>query len=215
MSDGAPVQPPRQAERARADDWDLAYRRGDPPWEIGRPQPAFVRLADEGAICSPVLDSGCGTGEQALMLAARGLEVVGVDLAPSAIERARQKARERSLSPQFIVGDALELGRLGRQFSTVLDSGVFHVFDDSERARYVSSVREVLKPGGVLHLLCFSDQVPGSFGPRRVSQAELRAAFADGWRVERIDGTQFEVNRSWPMPEPPHAWLARIVRLPD
>jgi SAM-dependent methyltransferase len=213
-------QPPTRlsggdATRSRAADWDRAYIGGSPPWDIGRPQSVFVRLADAAEIRSPVLDSGCGTGENALMLAARGMEVVGVDLAPTAIERARQKARERGLDPRLMVGDALELGRLDRRFSTVIDSGVFHVFDDADRARYVESLAEALEPGGVLHVLCFSDHVPGSFGPRRVSQAELRAAFGEGWRFERIEGTRFEVNRSWPLPEPPHAWLAKIVRLLD
>jgi SAM-dependent methyltransferase len=190
--------------------WDAVYVSGGAPWDIGRPQAAFVALADAGEIGSPVLDSGCGTGEHALMLAERGLTATGVDAAPTAISAARHKALERGLDVTFEVGDVLALDRLDRTFATVVDSGVFHVFDDADRARYVSSLSTVLDPGGVLYLLCFSELTPGDTGPRRVTQAELRAAFADGWRIDRIDTSNFEVRAEYPFR--PSAWLARIVR---
>jgi SAM-dependent methyltransferase len=190
--------------------WDAVYVSGGAPWDIGRPQAAFVALADAGEIGSPVLDSGCGTGEHALMLAERGLTATGVDAAPTAISAARRKALERGLDVTFEVGDVLALDRLDRTFATVIDSGVFHVFDDADRARYVSSLSTVLDPGGVLYLLCFSEATPGDTGPRRVTQAELRAAFADGWRIDRIDAATFEVRAEFLIR--PSAWLARIVR---
>jgi SAM-dependent methyltransferase len=204
----------------RAAEWDRAYSGGRwAPWDIGRAQPAFVALADAGEIGSPVLDSGCGTGENALLLAERGLDVVGVDIARSAIAQARVKAAERGRSLEFLVGDVLNLvqvtGGTGKpRFASVVDSGCFHVFDDAERARYVHSLAAVVRPGGVVHLLCFSDQVPGTLGPRRVSQAELRSAFADGWTVERIADASFDVNPDFSLRKP-HAWMARIVRGPS
>ena len=97
-------RPPEGSTAAR---WDETYRSGRPPWDIGRPQPAFVRLADSGEIAEPVLDCGCGTGEHALMIAERGMEVVGVDFAPAAIEVARSKAAERGLNVDFRVTNAL------------------------------------------------------------------------------------------------------------
>jgi cyclopropane fatty-acyl-phospholipid synthase-like methyltransferase len=203
-------RPDSDSPSARAG-WDRAYIEERAPWDIGRPQPVFVSLAEAGEIRSPVLDSGCGTGEQALMLAQRGMEVVGVDISPAAVSRAKAKAARRSLAVEFMVGDVLELGRLGRRFATVVDAGTFHTFNDHDRARYVSSLAAALEPGGVLHLLCFSDRVPGHLGPRRVSQAELREAFSEGWRVERIDDAEFEVSAEFPARRP-HAWLARIVR---
>ena len=192
-------------------EWDAWYRQATPPWDIGRPQPAIERLADAGEIQSPVLDSGCGTGEHALMLAARGHDVLGVDIAPFAIEQARRKAAERGLAAEFDVGDILHLDGLGRTFMTVIDSGAFHVFEDDDRARYVKSLASVVKPAGVVHLLCFSERTPGTFGPRRVTQAEVSSAFAEGWSVERIDAVRFEVDPSFTH-EPPHGWLAKIVR---
>jgi SAM-dependent methyltransferase len=191
--------------------WDSAYRLGSAPWDIGRPQSAFVRLADAGDFASPVLDCGCGTGEQALMLAARGYEVLGVDLAPTAVNGARQKAAARGLRVEFHVADALHLDALRRTFASVVDSGVFHTFDDELRASYVASLASVVRPGGVVHVLCFSELTPGDAGPRRVTQAELRDAFHSGWRVEEIVHERFDVVDGF-ADNRPHAWLARIVR---
>jgi len=192
--------------------WDSAYEAGSrPPWDIGRPQPAFVRLADGGLLRGRVLDAGCGSGEHALLAAARGADVVGVDVSPRAIERARRKAGERGIAVRFEVADALRLGELGLTFDTVIDSGLFHVFDDADRARYVTSLASVLEPGGTCYLMCFSDRQPGTMGPRRVSQEELRAAFSDGWAVASIVADAFEVNPGLGTPTA-QAWLATIRR---
>jgi cyclopropane fatty-acyl-phospholipid synthase-like methyltransferase len=192
--------------------WDSAYEAGSrPPWDIGRPQPAFVRLADGGLLRGRVLDAGCGSGEHALLAAARGADVVGVDVSPRAIERARRKAGERGLAVRFEVADALSLGELGLTFDTVIDSGLFHVFDDADHARYVTSLASVLPSGGTCYLMCFSDRQPGTMGPRRVSQEELRAAFSDGWSVASIVAEAFEVNPGLGTPTV-QAWLATIRR---
>ena len=192
--------------------WDSAYEAGSrPPWDIGRPQPAFVRLADGGLLRGRVLDAGCGSGEHALLAAARGADVVGVDVSPHAIDRARRKAGERGIAVRFEVADALRLGELGLTFDTVIDSGLFHVFDDADRARYVTSLASVLPSGGTCYLMCFSDRQPGTMGPRRVSQEELRAAFSDGWAVTSIVAEAFEVNPGLGTPTA-QAWLATIRR---
>jgi len=205
----------REVRRSSPDPgaWDAAYTSGNVPWDVGHPQSVFVRLADAGAIASPVLDSGCGTGEHALYFASRGLEAVGVDFSPIAIEAARAKAAARGLPVEFIVHDVLDLGSLGEQFQSVVDSGTFHVFNvESDIRRYVEGIRSVLTPAGTLHLLCFSDAQPGDAGPRRVSQTDLRAAFADGWSIESIEPATFDVS---PPIGPAKAWLARMVRLED
>ncbi len=191
--------------------WDSAYAEGPPPWDIGRPQPAFRRLADANELVEPVLDVGCGTGEHTLMLAERGFEAVGIDISPAAIERARAKARIRGLDARVTVGDALALEQLGRRFGSVIDSGMFHTLDDESRVAYVRSLSEVIEPGGRMFLLCFSEQTPGINGPRRVTQAEILDAFADGWSVEAIEPELFEVRAEFG-PESPHAWLATIRR---
>lgn len=193
-------------------EWDASYTTGTPPpWDIGRPQPAFVRLADEGRLTGRLLDSGCGTGENAMLAASRGADVIGIDVAPTAIARARAKAAERGSAARFEVGDALDLGRLGLAVDTVIDSGVFHVFDDDDRARYVTSLAAVLRPGGACYLMCFSDRQPGDWGPRRVRAAELRAAFSDGWSVESITADMFDINPIGGSTQA-QAWLAMLRR---
>ncbi len=189
--------------------WDSAYSGAPPPWDIGLAQPIVVRLADEGAFRGHVLDAGCGTGENALELASRGLETWGVDGAPLAIEKARTKATNRRLATTFVVGDALELTSLGQTFDSILDCGLYHTFDDSDRARYVESLASVMASGGVLHLLCFSDLEPGTWGPRRITQAELRASFDQGWRVVSIEPAMFDTLVH---ADGARAWLAWIER---
>jgi cyclopropane fatty-acyl-phospholipid synthase-like methyltransferase len=182
-----------------------------PPWDIGRPQVAYQRLAGAGLLSGRLLDAGCGTGEHVLLAAAHGADATGVDIAPRAIARARAKAADRGLAARFEVADVLHLSQLGLTFDTVIDSGVFHVFDDADRARYATSVASVLRPGGHCYLMCFSDRQPGEWGPRRVSQDELRAAFSDGWSVSSIEADTFEVNPGMPGPTA-QAWLATIQR---
>jgi SAM-dependent methyltransferase len=192
-------------------EFDAMYA-STPPWDIGRPQPALLRLAESGAITGRVLDIGCGTGEHALMAATLGLDATGIDSSRRAIALAEAKARDRGLAARFEVGDALELRALGEQFDTVIDSGLFHVFSDDDRGRYVASLAAAVKPGGRYFLLCFSDQQPGESGPRRVTQDEIRTAFASGWRVDRIDATTIDVTWS---PTGAQAWLASLARTTD
>ncbi len=191
--------------------FDNAYRDGGTPtWDVGRPQGALVRLAKSGLIVGSVLDAGCGTGENALHLAALGHPVLGVDVAAAAIERATGKAADRGLAVEFLVADALDLASLGRTFDTVLDVGLFHTLSDAERPRYAASLGTLLRPGGRAFLVCWSDRNPFGRGPRRVSPGEIRGTFRDGWRVEAIDPEWLETR----LPDGRiHAWLARIARV--
>jgi SAM-dependent methyltransferase len=202
----------RQMTEPAHPEWEASYTNDSPaPWDIGRPQPAFVRLADQGLLSGRVLDAGCGSGENSLLAASHGADVTGIDVAPTAIARAREKAAKRGLTARFEVADALDLGRLVFTVDTVIDSGVFHVFNDEDRARYVASLGAALEPGGVCYLMCFSDRQPGTWGPRRVTTDELRAAFRDGWTAESIVADTFDIN---PMngQTQVQAWLATIRR---
>jgi SAM-dependent methyltransferase len=187
---------------------------GVAPWDIGKPQAPFVGVADR--VVSPVLDAGCGTGDTALFLAVRGHRVTGIDFLEEPIRRARAKAAERGLAVEFLVKDATTLGDWDKRFATVIDSGLFHVFSDDDRRRYVQGLARVLQPGGHLFLLCFSDEEPGTEGPRRVSRRELDAAFADGWEVESVRPVRVEVNPAFTgikfSEGGPKAWFAVVRR---
>ncbi len=188
--------------------FDSAYL-GTPPWDIGRPQPAIVRLAESGQISGSVLDVGCGTGEHVLYLAGRGHDVTGVDSAPTAIKKAKAKAKQRGITADFVLGDALDLA-IRRQFDTVIDSGLFHVFSDDERPRFRDGLERALRPAGTYFMLCFSEKEPGDWGPRRVTEAEIRSVFQDRWRTNYIQPSTLEIigGRA-------EAWLASISRSPQ
>jgi cyclopropane fatty-acyl-phospholipid synthase-like methyltransferase len=167
-------------------------------------------------IIGSVLDAGCGSGENALFFASRGQKVTGIDFLAEPVTLAKQKAAERGLTATFLVMDALALKELPEVFDSVIDSGLFHVFGDEDRRRYVEGLWSVLKPGGRLFLLCFSDAEPGEQGPRRVSRKEIEDAFAEGWVVESIEPSRYEVrldpNDSSFRDGGPRAWFAVISR---
>jgi SAM-dependent methyltransferase len=202
---------PTSHERMYGQPWDASYRDGPAPWDIGQPQPAIARLASEGGFAGAVLDAGCGTGENALLVASLGLSVFGFDVAETALTMARKKAADRGIEVEFVAADALRLERLGRMFETVLDCGLFHTFDGDERPGYVASLASVIKHDGTLYVLCFSDDGPDT-GPHPIREEELRAAFqpSNGWNLatlmrDRIQ-TRFH-NDGVP------AWLATIKRI--
>ncbi len=182
--------------------------QGQPAWEIEAPQPVIVQLKEQGKIVGSVMDIGCGTGANAIYLAERGHEVAVFELVPRAIELAKARLGDRSLPVEFRVADVLRLSDLGKRFDTAIDAGVFHVFSDKDRARYVENVKRHLEPGGRLFLICFSEDQPGTDGPRRVRQSEIREAFAEGWVVESIEPAFYQTK-----PEShgaAKAWLATI-----
>jgi SAM-dependent methyltransferase len=181
-----------------------------PPWDIGRPQPAFLALADAGAITGRVMDAGCGTGEHALMAAGLGLDATGVDLASNALRTAREKARRRGRTARFILQDARRLADRGESYDTVLDCGLFHIFGTEDRAAYVDSLRSVLRPGGRYFMLAFSDRQPGEWGRvHKLTRDEIEAAFAVGWRIDSIEPATIDILTD---PDGVRAWLVGVTR---
>ncbi len=201
--------PEPDAPRSRVEEFEASYE-GTPPWDIGRPQTAFAALTAAGRLDGPLLDVGCGTGEHVLMAAAAAIDATGIDIAPTAIRLAREKAVDRGLSATFVVGDALAMD-FRDPFTTTLDCGCFHTFDDADRERFVASLGNVLLPGARFLMLCFSEAEPGDWGPRRVSPAEIEAAFRDGWTVDAIEPAELHITIR---DEPARAWLATITRSP-
>ena len=201
--------------------WDSAYRSRSAPWLIDQPQPAIIALDEDGWIRGSVLDVGCGAGEHTIHLAARGHTVLGVDFSPAAVDVARANAAARDVPARFEVADALALGDEPR-FDTIVDSALFHIFGEAERARYVRSLGQVCRPGGRLFVLALavSDTEPG-FGPR-IHDTVIRDAFGEGWTLEELRATRYRVRvdgdnatrsglPAGQLADLP-AWLARITR---
>lgn len=188
------------------------YYATRPPWDIGRPQEAFVAACD--LIGPRVLDAGCGTGDLAIWLAGRGHAVTGVDFLAGPLEVARAKARAAGVHANFLEMDALAIAAIPERFDAVTDCGLFHTFDDARRSAYVAALATLLEPGARVFILCFSSAEPGEHGPRRVSEAEIRAAFASDWDVEAIEPARFEVvpgieNAEF-TPGGAQAWFVRV-----
>jgi ubiquinone/menaquinone biosynthesis C-methylase UbiE len=184
--------------------FEQRYQEGVPPWEIGRPQSWVVELFNQDAFEGALLDVGCGTGENALYLAAQGLSVTGVDFSRTAIELAQEKAAQRHSAAKFRVGNALKLALLNKNFDTAIDSALFHVFTDKERTLYAESLAAALKPHGVAYVVCFSEKEPEGWGPRRVTQGEIQRTFQKRFDVASIQRAIYETNGR---PEPVQAWL--------
>jgi SAM-dependent methyltransferase len=191
--------------------FDNAYE-GTPTWDIGRQQSAIVRLATAGSIAGPVIEVGCGTGENSLYLASLGYDVVGIDLARRAIDKARAKAEQRAAggTVEFVVWDALNVAELRRAFQTAIDVGLFHSLQPEQRSRYAAALHEALLPGGRAYLLCWSARNPLGYGPERISKSDIRASFRSGWSIEAIDEETLESRLPAGLI---HAWLARLERI--
>jgi SAM-dependent methyltransferase len=197
-----------------------AYESTSAPWVIGEPQPAIVDLERRGWIHGKVLDAGCGTGEHTILLSRLGYDVLGIDFSPHAIDQARENAAQQGVDAHFEVADAMNLGN-EQQYDTIIDSALFHIFDDIDRAKYIGSLHAGSRPGAWVHVLALSDAGRG-FGPE-VSETVIREAFADGWVLEALDTTTYrgvvgEVHaNALGLPigatvnEP--AWLARARRV--
>lgn len=199
---------PHSGTTAPATPDDLYATR--PPWDIGRPQPAFAALADDGLLRGRVLDVGCGTGEHAIMAAGLGFDATGVDLAENALRTAEGKARASGRTVRFLRYDARRLSELGERFDTVLDCGLFHIFDGEDRAAYVQALRSSVPPGGRYFMLGFSDRQLGEWGRvHKLTRAEIEAGFADAWRFDSIEPSTIDITTD---PDGIQAWLVALTR---
>ncbi|MFG0254163.1 MAG: methyltransferase domain-containing protein, partial [Rhodopirellula sp. JB053] len=185
-----------------------------PPWDIGRPQPVVVYNADQ--VQGSVLDVGCGTGENSLFFAERGHDVTGIDFLSDPIESATHKNAQRGLNVTFKQHDALKLSQLNQKFDNVIDCGLLHSFSDTDLQQYVDELAAVTHAGSKLMLLCFSDEEPGTKGPRRLSETDIRELFADRWDIDSMTRTRFVVRedtRANYSEDGPHAWFVIAERV--
>jgi SAM-dependent methyltransferase len=160
-------------------DWNGRYAEENLPWDTAAADANLVAAVEAGTIKpGRALEIGCGTGTHAIWLAQRGFEVVAVDIAPLAIERARAKATKAGVDVRLEVLDILQDPVDADPFDFAFDRGVLHVFDDAqERALFARNVARTLGPGGQWLSLAGSTEGPArEHGPPRRSAADLITA---------------------------------------
>ena len=171
------------------------YVNGTASWDIGKPKPPFIKIAQQ--VVSPVLDAGCGTGDTAIFFASRGLKVTGIDFVEDAILKAKAKVEGKNLSVDFFAKDATRLNEWDEKFNTVIDSGLLHCIYNKEK--YIAGLKHVLASGGKLYVYYFKDD-PSS--PNEgISDSALKIFFSDGWEIETIidSDSEEEIASGWKM----------------
>jgi SAM-dependent methyltransferase len=183
--------------------WNESYASGQMPWDTGQPEPLLVEFVTSGAVTpSPTLEIGAGTGTNAIWMAERGFDVLGVDVSPLAVERARTKMEGRALRCRFAAWDFLAAPPPDGPFQFVFDRGCFHVFDEpGERQRFAAQVATALAPGGLwLSLIGSTEGPPREVGPPRRAAREVTLAIEPVLEIIELRSAEFSGNNA-------KAWL--------
>jgi methyl halide transferase len=183
-------------------DWDTAYREGTPPWDAGRPHAELARVLDEYRLRpQTVLEIGCGTGADAIVLAKRRYEVTAVDCSPIAIERARLRAEKHDAVLRFVLDDIFTFARSSGQFDFVYDSGLYHIIRQVNLDRYLDMLWRVTRPGSYFLCLAGSPVEAGENGPPQVTEDEMHNELGRLFEFVHVRPTQLEsanASQSYP-----------------
>ncbi|SFS52254.1 class I SAM-dependent methyltransferase [Marininema halotolerans] len=127
------------------------YEEGGTLWEEEGANQALVWFAEHyGLKGKRVIDLGCGEGRDSIFLAQRGVDVTGVDVARSALERARERTRAASLFCTFLERDVIYLRNIPAEtFDFAINMGCLHMLtEEDQRLKHLKRVYEIMKPGG-------------------------------------------------------------------
>lgn len=195
-------------------DWNESYREGNLPWDTGRPSSELKRVVQEHLIrpCR-ALEIGCGTGTNCVWLAEQGFEVVGIDVAPLAIERAEQRARAAGVPSRFVVADALNLLDFDEPFGFFFDRGCYHAVRRAAPHEYAPAVARKLAPGGRGLILAGNAREPHVPGPPVVTEEQLREEL--GLAFEILELREFRFDEAPDMPERYLGWSCLVEKRPD
>ncbi len=172
--------------------YELSYRISKPRWDDGQVPPQVAQLASTIGNTGRVLDLGCGTGTHAVYLAQQGLTVTGVDLSNTAIQRARVKASQARVTPEFIVHDVTQLDFLRGPFDIALDVGCLHALSASQQHLYASALTHLMRTGSTLLVWGMDPQSMGmGLTPKKVTQI-----FTPGFKLQRTETAQLHGRSS-------------------
>lgn len=163
-------------------DWEQHYREGQTPWDKGEPSPGLVDFLENEPLAGAVLVPGCGFGHDVRAIAARGdaVEVVGLDVAPSAVAEAQRRCRWPA--ERYELANLFDLpAQLRNRFDWVWEHTCFCAIDPSQRVEYVEAVAGALKPGGqflaVFYLNPYDEEHREGGPPFGVSVEEIERQF--------------------------------------
>jgi SAM-dependent methyltransferase len=174
-------------------DWDTVYREGTPPWDTGVPHAELPRVLDEYRLRpETVLEIGCGTGADAILLARRRFEVTAVDCAPIALERARLRAEQQNALIRFVLADMYDFARTAGQFDLVYDCGVYHSVRQMQLERYLDMLWRVTRPGSYFLCLAGAPNPSVEEGPPQVTEDEIHNELGRLFEFIHLRPTRFE-----------------------
>lgn len=188
------TQPQRQRPRDAAS-WDQRYVEGQLPWDSGKPDVHLRGVLERHDInAAKGLEIGCGTGTNLIWLARQGFEMSGLDIAQTAIAKAKAKVAAAGVDSRLFVRDFLRDEVPDAPYRFVYDRGVLHVFDSpDEQARFASRVAALLGPEGIWHsLLGSTDGPPRDQGPPRRSASEIVTAVEPHFEILELTSTTFD-----------------------
>jgi SAM-dependent methyltransferase len=177
--------------------WDSAYRRdGSPGWDTGRPSSNLRSAISDGLIkpCRAV-ELGCGTGTNVIYLAQQGFDVTGIDIAPTALNIARDKAGAAGVKADWLLADVTRTPSL-KPFDLVFDRGCYHGVRRANAAGYVATLRQLTHRGSRVLILAGNANEERHYGPPRVTEEEIRGDFSEDFRIVELRETKFDTQES-------------------
>lgn len=212
----AGILPVGLAAARRRLQWDLPYELGTADvWETGHPSTELKRLVESGQLpVGRVVEIGCGTGSDAIYLAGRGYRVTAIDIAPMALARAQERGARAGVAVTWLLADVLQPPRL-EPFDLVYDRGCYHELRQHAPARYVAAVSQLARPSGRVLILAGRagpDPAWRFEGPPRVTEQQIRADFAAGFRLRELREMRFDPAAG--QDRGALAWSILLERLP-
>jgi SAM-dependent methyltransferase len=177
--------------------WDAQYRARRLPWDTGRPSTELWRVLGEQAVRpGRAVELGCGTGASAVWLARRGFDVTGIDLSPSAIRRARQRAARAGVRVHFRAADLTAPGVLRGPYDFFFDGGCYHAVRLAAGPAYLRALARATRPGALgLVLLGNAAEPEDADGPPVVSEREIRAEWGRPFEILQLRPFRFDARK--------------------